>query len=217
LIASPAASNSSIVSTFIHPARQGHGHSAAVLFRGEKAQRISPGWEPCYRSSGCSVDGLALRPIVAPPKCTPQPSEAQLLILFFFQGGTLPELDSDRIVRVQGGPTVRLSQLDLTLLTSKPMYSACHAARRGASCIFNDLGPNGWGEPGRFQHPPEQARRQHGFLVVPLSTRQVLCERPPRCRRRTPATRGSSTRSLALPSAVPAPRAATPPRRQAQR
>jgi hypothetical protein len=34
--------------------------------------------------------------------------------------------------------------------------------------IFNDLGPNGWGEPGRFQHPPEQARRQPGFFVVPV-------------------------------------------------
>jgi hypothetical protein len=34
--------------------------------------------------------------------------------------------------------------------------------------IFNDLCPNGWGETGRFQHPPEQARRQPGFLVVPL-------------------------------------------------
>ena len=34
--------------------------------------------------------------------------------------------------------------------------------------IFNELCPNGWGEPGRFQHPPEQARRQPGFLVVPV-------------------------------------------------
>jgi hypothetical protein len=33
--------------------------------------------------------------------------------------------------------------------------------------VFNDLGPNGCGEPRRFQHPPEQVRREPRFLVVP--------------------------------------------------
>jgi hypothetical protein len=34
--------------------------------------------------------------------------------------------------------------------------------------VFNYLNPNGWGKPGRFQHTPEQVRRQPEFFVVPV-------------------------------------------------
>jgi putative ABC transport system substrate-binding protein len=40
--------------------------------------------------------------------------------------------------------------------------------------VFNDFGPNGWGEPGRFQHPPEQIRRQLAADLVGRRVRVIV-------------------------------------------